>query len=352
MDLPLHSKKRESRSLRKHGRRFQVLTVSNHFSLLTANLRRFTLGFGWFIQFCAGLSQIGFVQGLSSDMPPLRATNAIIKSLWPGRPPDLIITAIFRCSKSFLLILLAYSIVNCIAISRIRQAYKSGQVIHKSKTRSQRIRRRSSHRKKFCCSMAFATVFNVDKRIPDIFLESFDEHKPCSIICDNSANVHICNDKSMFSNLYPVSKNSMVATIGGDIDKPHLRGTVNWTWLDDTGDTHSFLVRDVFYFPQSPINILGITSFAQQLNDESTTGINTRWKNSTFYWKGGFERTLQHPISQLPEMVLVSPKSTPFANYTHRCNSVIDDTVLFHHSSCYSCTDDVTSPPPALITQE
>ena len=88
------------------------------------------------------------------------------------------------------------------------------------------------------------------------------------------------------------------------------------------------------------------------MNDESTTGINTRWKNSTFYWKGGFERTLQHPISQLPEMALVSPKTTPFANYTHRCNSLVDDTVLFHHSSCYSCNDDVTSPPPAIITQE
>ena len=67
----------------------------------------------------------------------------------------------------------------------------------------------------------------------------------------------------MFVNLAPASKNSMVATIGGEVNLPQGHGTVNWSWKDDDGITHLFLIQNVYFFPQSPINILGIDTFAQ-----------------------------------------------------------------------------------------
>ncbi len=117
-----------------------------------------------------------------------------------------------------------------------------------------------------------AIVFNVDKQNPDVLLQSFLETNIGTIICDNSTNAHICNVKSMFVDLQPLSKNSVVATIGGQNNSPQGQGTVWWSWKDDDGKTHSFLIQDVYYFPGSLINILGITIFAMQLDDKETTG--------------------------------------------------------------------------------
>ena len=56
-------------------------------------------------------------------------------------------------------------------------------------------------------------------------------------------------------------------------------------------------------FPQSPINILSVTYFAQQLNDLTGTCINTKQLQYRFYWDSNkFSLTLQNPPSNLPEI--------------------------------------------------
>ena len=75
--------------------------------------------------------------------------------------------------------------------------------------------------------------------------------------------------------LSPVSMHK-VATIGGRGHTPSGIGTVQWTWSDNKGKQHTHLVRNVLYFPQPPINILSVTEFARQLNDEEGTGVDTK----------------------------------------------------------------------------
>ena len=59
----------------------------------------------------------------------------------------------------------------------------------------------------------------------------------------------------------------------------------------------------MLYFPDSPVNILSVTRFADQLDDDEGTGINTRRSYSEFYWQDGkFKRTIRHPASNLPEL--------------------------------------------------
>ena len=49
------------------------------------------------------------------------------------------------------------------------------------------------------------------------------------MVCDNSANVHVCNQKSMFiGEISPVTSHS-VATIGGKGHAPGGTGTVRWS---------------------------------------------------------------------------------------------------------------------------
>ena len=107
----------------------------------------------------------------------------------------------------------------------------------------------------------------------------------------------------MFVGTIEPCSNHRVATIGGKGHSASGLGTVRWTWHDDYGKTHEYLVEGVLYFPQSPINILSVTSFARQLNDKEGTGIDTKMAYSRFYWdKGRYQRIIRHPASNLPEM--------------------------------------------------
>ena len=162
------------------------------------------------------------------------------------------------------------------------------------KRRKRRKRKRKTHH-------AHTTVLNIDRRIQDQ-LASFNTDSR-TIICDNSANVHVCNDNKMFIGEIRRAEGHFVATIGGNKNSSAGIGTVRWRWKDDNGQEHTVDVHDVLYFPQSPVNILSITALADQYKDDDGTGIDTKRSKSRFYWDHNkFERTINHPPSNLPEL--------------------------------------------------
>ena len=112
------------------------------------------------------------------------------------------------------------------------------------------------------CKCAHTIALNIDDKCGDQQLMSFDTDSR-TVVCDNSANVHICKDKTMYvSDITPVTMHE-VATIGGRGHAPAGVGTVRWNWIDGSGVKHTYLVENVLYFPQSPINILSVTEFAR-----------------------------------------------------------------------------------------
>ena len=74
----------------------------------------------------------------------------------------------------------------------------------------------------------------------------------------------------------------MVAMIVGKLNQPAGIGTVEWTRKDDTGKLHTQLLENALYFPPSPVNIMSVTEYAKQLNDEEGTGIDTEMNYSHF----------------------------------------------------------------------
>jgi hypothetical protein len=63
-------------------------------------------------------------------------------------------------------------------------------------------------------------------------------------------------------------------------------------------------------------------------------------EEKSFVWKGGYERVIHHPSSQLPELPLVCDSTNnAFCSYIEQHESAVDDSVQFAHSSCYSCSD-------------
>ena len=129
----------------------------------------------------------------------------------------------------------------------------------------------------------FTTVLNIDQRSKKVGgsgMISFDSDST-TIVCDNSANVSICNMKSMYVGEMRQTHNTSVATIGGKGHAASGIGTDKRHWKDNAGIGHDFFC---LYFPQSPINILGVTSFVRQQKRNDGTGITTLQTQSRSFW--------------------------------------------------------------------
>ena len=110
----------------------------------------------------------------------------------------------------------------------------------------------------------------------------------------------------MFISLPRRTDQHYVATIGGAQNSVEGMGTTLWRWKDDSGQHHTIDVENVLYFPQSPVNILSITSLADQFNDDDGTGINTKRRKSHFYWNHNkHQRTITHPQSNFLELPFI-----------------------------------------------
>ena len=180
--------------------------------------------------------------------------------------------------------------------------------------------------------MAFASAYNVDDKVTDANRGLFNTDASF-VVCNNSANTHICNDKSMF-NFFSATTSGLVATIGGKLNRPTGIGTVEWTWNDDDGTSHTQQFDKCLYFPSSPINIMSVTSFAKQLGDEDGTGIDTKMKYSCFYWKNNqYSRKIFHSTSNLPELA-INEGNKLYSWFTRVFSRKVQDTI--NPSCCFT----------------
>ena len=142
-----------------------------------------------------------------------------------------------------------------------------------------------------------------------------------TIVLDNSATCHICNDKDLFVDaIEPLTAQSSagVETAGGTAS-PEGMGCIKIHFHDNEGKLHSKIIKDVLYFPKSPVNILGVTLLGEQWEDPEGVCISTKSKYSVFTWDGGKSiRNVTHKSSGLPELPInegASMFSAFFASY-------------------------------------
>ena len=65
-----------------------------------------------------------------------------------------------------------------------------------------------------------------------------------TVVCDNSANSHICQHRHMFvGEIGKIDPRTGVSTIGGEDLRLSGIGTVHWSWDDDEGKTHTFFSK-------------------------------------------------------------------------------------------------------------
>ena len=73
--------------------------------------------------------------------------------------------------------------------------------------------------------MTFTSLYNVNDKVKNSSKNSILDTGATLVVCNNSANTHICNDKSMFIT-FKETTSGLVATIGGKMNKPAGIGTV------------------------------------------------------------------------------------------------------------------------------
>ena len=152
--------------------------------------------------------------------------------------------------------------------------------------------------------VALTSAYNVDDKVKQSNGTSIFYTNASLVVCDNSANTHICNNRDMFVTFNKTTA-GLVATIGGKLNQPAGIGKMEWTWKDNGGSVHTEQLENTLYFPKSPINIMRVTELAKQFNDEEGTGIDTKVNHSLFYWKNNpFSRKIHHSSSNLLELAI------------------------------------------------
>lgn len=153
---------------------------------------------------------------------------------------------------------------------------------------------------------------------------SFDSNTDTALI-DNCANTHIWNNRSQFSNFRIIPKEEQgVSTIGGS---PHFAlgiGDISTSWKDDDGNVFQHTLKNVLYFPNSPVCIISTSKLATEWGyeiDYEGTYIKSKHSYSVFKWKNKqFRRTIQHPTHCLPELA-VNEGYTSFEKFCHFCST-------------------------------
>ena len=83
----------------------------------------------------------------------------------------------------------------------------------------------------------------------------------------------------------------------------HSIGDMTVSWLDSMGATATYILKDALYFPDSPVNIISVTAFADHMEDDEGTWIMTKRRHSIFTWDFGKQSIeVTHPATRLPTM--------------------------------------------------
>ena len=86
--------------------------------------------------------------------------------------------------------------------------------------------------------MALTSAYKIDDKVKQSNGTSIFDTGASFVVCENSANTHIFNNRDMFVT-FNAKTAGLVATIGGKLNQPAGIGTVKWTCKYDGGAVHT-----------------------------------------------------------------------------------------------------------------
>ena len=114
-----------------------------------------------------------------------------------------------------------------------------------------------------------------------------------------------------------------VSIIGGQNHFPVGSCDVSVHWRDNDNVIFKQVLKNVLYFPDSPVKIISAHKLAAEWGsnvDLEGTSIKTKYAYSIFKWHfKEFQKIIQHPVHGLPEMVINDTDAGIFSTFCHFC---------------------------------
>jgi len=153
-----------------------------------------------------------------------------------------------------------------------------------------------------------------------------------------------CCSKCITNNISDMIPTSLVRTskivkgFKGEQCAATCRGTIKWSWEDDMGEQHTFLIPNSFYVPQAISRLLCPQHWAQEAADHRPmphgTGCDTHDKNVTLYWS---QRTKKRTIPLDPSLnVGILYSSSGYQTSDAKCQA-LEASLVEHGILC--CND-------------
>ena len=102
----------------------------------------------------------------------------------------------------------------------------------------------------------------VDKRMHAVLQVdrggSTDDSSTLQFTLDSGANVHACNDASLFTEFYKQRRRTPVTVASGHVCEIESCGSIKIVLPDGKGDFESVVIKNVNYMPTLDVNILSI----------------------------------------------------------------------------------------------
>jgi hypothetical protein len=189
----------------------------------------------------------------------------------PRRPPNGFITSFLAMTliSTIFMVIIIHS-CNCIFIHRLKHIKVTKAILRELPLKMIRILREYTQISTWDSSFkATCTMLHGFATLPSLILTQVCASRMIPFdtdssfwVCNNLANGHICNDKSLFlGELVPLIYVVGAAT---GTSKPTLMGAVILCTTDDNGKKHTFTLTHVNYMPKLPVNLLLIWVHSKQ----------------------------------------------------------------------------------------
>ena len=156
-------------------------------------------------------------------------------------------------------------------------------------------------------------------------------------VCDNSATGHICKSKSMFHG--PLVPSVWTVSTATGYSEKLLMGTVVLTLRCNEGTEHTFLLKDVVFMENSPVNILSTRRLSELFPDadgnidKQGTGVSSFFDKHELIWNHKRHKlTFNTAISGLPECLFNTGYSN-FVSYATKLSKHYDDSLSWAFTS-------------------
>ena len=118
-----------------------------------------------------------------------------------------------------------------------------------------------------------------------------------------------------------------ILTTGGANKFPHSIGDIKVSWINSTDTVLHYILKDTVYFPNSPVNIISITVFADQLEDDEGSSIMTKRRYYVFTWDfGRHSIDLSYPNTRLQTMRV----NQAFSSFKYFCSFLTKVGAIYH----------------------